>query len=57
MKRNKHLSKTFTLQKDQADCGIGCLLSLIRYYGGNATVESLREKSGTSKQGTTLLGL
>ncbi|MDV3725502.1 peptidase C39 [Elizabethkingia anophelis] len=57
MKRNKHLSKTFTLQKDQADCGIACLLSLIRYYGGNATVESLREKSGTSKQGTTLLGL
>ncbi|OPB98218.1 peptidase C39 [Elizabethkingia meningoseptica] len=57
MKRNKHLSKTFTLQKDQADCGIGCLLSLIRYYGGNATVESLRQKSGTSKQGTTLLGL
>ncbi|MDV3862897.1 peptidase C39 [Elizabethkingia anophelis] len=57
MKRNKHLSKTFTLQKDQADCGIGCLLSLIRYYGGNVTVESLREKSGTSKQGTTLLGL
>lgn len=57
MKRNKHLSKTFTLQKDQADCGVGCLLSLIRYYGGNNTLENLREKSGTSKQGTTLLGL
>ncbi|MCT3855999.1 peptidase domain-containing ABC transporter [Elizabethkingia anophelis] len=57
MKRNKHLSKTFTLQKDQTDCGVGCLLSLIRYYGGNNTIENLREKSGTSKQGTTLLGL
>ncbi|MCT4139398.1 peptidase domain-containing ABC transporter [Elizabethkingia anophelis] len=57
MKRNKHLSKTFTLQKDQTDCGIGCLLSLVRYYGGNNTIENLREKSGTSKQGTTLLGL
>lgn len=57
MKRNKQLSKTFTLQKDQTDCGVGCLLSLIRYYGGNDALENLREKSGTSKQGTTLLGL
>ncbi|AIL45349.1 MULTISPECIES: peptidase domain-containing ABC transporter [Elizabethkingia] len=57
MKRNKHLSKTFTPQKDQTDCGVGCLLSLIRYYGGNDTLENLRDKSGTSKQGTTLLGL
>ena len=57
MKRNKHLSKTFTTQKDQTDCGVGCLLSLIRYYGGNDTLENLRDKSGTSKQGTTLLGL
>ncbi|HFK5586163.1 TPA: peptidase domain-containing ABC transporter [Elizabethkingia anophelis] len=57
MKRNKHLAKTFTFQKDQTDCGVGCLLSLIRYYGGNDTLENLREKSGTSKQGTTLLGL
>ncbi|MCT3777134.1 peptidase domain-containing ABC transporter [Elizabethkingia anophelis] len=57
MKRNKHLSKIFTLQKDQTDCGISCLLSLVRYYGGNNTIENLREKSGTSKQGTTLLGL
>ncbi|AJW65319.1 Lactococcin-G-processing and transport ATP-binding protein LagD [Elizabethkingia miricola] len=57
MKRNKHLSKTFILQKDQTDCGVGCLLSLMRYYGGNDTLENLREKSGTSKQGTTLLGL
>ena len=44
MKRNKHLSKTFTLQKDQTDCGVGCLLSLIRYYGGDNTLENLREK-------------
>ncbi|MCL1680605.1 peptidase domain-containing ABC transporter [Elizabethkingia miricola] len=57
MKRNKYLSKTFTLQKDQTDCGVGCLLSVIRYYEGNDTLENLREKSGTTKQGTTLLGL
>ena len=56
MKRNKHLQNLYP-QKDQTDCGVGCLLSLIRYYGGNDTLENLRDKSGTSKQGTTLLGL
>lgn len=57
MKNNKLVQKTFTLQKDQTDCGVGCLQSLVRYYGGEISLESLREKSGTSKTGTTLLGL
>ena len=34
-----------------------CLLSLIQYYGGSNNLEKLRELSGTTKQGTTLLGL
>lgn len=34
-----------------------CLLSLIKYYGGINSIEKLRELSGTTKQGTTLLGL
>lgn len=49
--------KTFVLQQDQNDCGVACLLSLIQYYGGSNTLENLREISGTTKQGTTLLGL
>ncbi|GAA4149300.1 peptidase domain-containing ABC transporter [Chryseobacterium ginsenosidimutans] len=53
----KNIRKTFSLQKDQTDCGVGCLQSLVRYYGGDISIESLREKSGTSKTGTTLLGL
>lgn len=53
----KHLQNTFTLQHDQSDCGVACLLSLIHYYEGNNTLEKLRELSGTTKQGTTLLGL
>ncbi|MET3536463.1 peptidase domain-containing ABC transporter [Chryseobacterium limigenitum] len=57
MKKNKLIQKTFSLQKDQTDCGVGCLQSLVRYYGGDITLESLREKSGTFKTGTTLLGL
>lgn len=54
---NKHLTKTFTRQLDQTDCGIACLLSITRYHGGNASRERLRESSGTSIQGTSLLGL
>jgi len=57
MKNNKQIQKTFSLQKDQTDCGVGCLQSLVRYYGGDISLENLREKSGTSKTGTTLLGL
>lgn len=57
MKVNKQIQKTFSLQKDQTDCGVGCLQSLVRYYGGDISLEILREKSGTSKTGTTLLGL
>lgn len=51
------IQKTFTRQLDQTDCGVACLLSILRYYGGDATRERLRESSGTSIQGTSLLGL
>ena len=57
MKANNLIKKTFSLQKDLTDCGVGCLQSLVRYYGGDISLETLREKSGTSKTGTTLLGL
>ncbi|AZA78757.1 peptidase domain-containing ABC transporter [Chryseobacterium sp. G0186] len=57
MKENKLIQKTFCLQKDLTDCGVGCLQSLVKYYGGSISLETLREKSGTGKTGTTLLGL
>ena len=53
----KHIEKIHTLQLDQSDCGVACLLSLLKFYGGNESLEKLRELSGTNKQGTTLLGL
>jgi ATP-binding cassette subfamily B protein len=53
----KTVQKEFVLQQDQSDCGVACLLSLIQYYGGAQSLEKLRELSGTTKQGTTLLGL
>ncbi|WP_262507988.1 peptidase domain-containing ABC transporter [Williamwhitmania taraxaci] len=49
--------KSFVLQKNQSDCGIACLSSIIQYYGGKPNQEKLRIASGTNAQGTTLLGL
>lgn len=53
----KIINKTFVRQHDSSDCGAACLLSLIRYYGGESTIQKVRERSGTSTTGTTLLGL
>ena len=53
----KLIGKTHTLQLDQSDCGVACLLSIIKLNGGNTSLEKLRELSGTSKDGTTMLGL
>jgi ABC-type bacteriocin/lantibiotic exporter with double-glycine peptidase domain len=55
---NTHIiRKTFVRQHDSSDCGVACLRSALRYYGGDISLERLRELSGTSIQGTTLLGL
>ena len=53
----KHIHSLHVKQHDSSDCGVACLLSLIRYYGGDSTIQHLREISGTSQTGTTLLGL
>ncbi len=54
---NRHLRRTFTRQLELSDCGIACLLSVLRYYEGESNFEALRRLSGTTPQGTTLLGL
>jgi len=40
-------------QDGYMDCGVSCLLSIIRYYGGNIPIEYLREKTNTTKDGVT----
>jgi len=55
--KNTALEKSFVLQQDSSDCGVACLRMLLRYYGSDASLERLRELSGTTKEGTTLLGL
>ncbi|NDV83402.1 peptidase domain-containing ABC transporter [Bacteroides sp. 51] len=52
-----YINKVKIMQQDTSDCGVACLLTLIRFHGGAITLERLRELSGTTKQGTTLLGL
>ena len=43
----------FVKQDDSKDCGVSCLLMIIRYYKGNIPREKLRELTKTSKDGTT----
>ncbi len=53
----KVISKSFVKQYSQFYCGLACLASIIKYYGGETTQERLREISGTNLNGTSLLGL
>lgn len=52
-----HIRKTFTKQYSQYYCGLACLTSIVKYHGGETTQEKLRDASGTTLQGTSLLGL
>lgn len=49
--------KIFVRQHGEFACGLACLSMIIKYYGGNARQEDIRNISGTTIQGTTLLGL
>ena len=40
------------LQDGIKECGSACLLSIIRYYGGNVSLEKLLELTNTNKEGT-----
>jgi ATP-binding cassette subfamily B protein len=55
------MSKRFKFQVvrqlDLRDCGPACLLSILRFYGGDSTIDSIRKISGTSLYGTTMLGI
>ena len=56
MAKDKILN-SIELQQDQSDCGVACLLTVIKYYGGNNSMETIRKLSGTNITGTTILGL
>jgi ATP-binding cassette subfamily B protein len=45
------------LQQSSSDCGVACLASAIRFFGGEERIEHLRHLSGTAIAGSTVLGL
>lgn len=45
------------LQDGIKDCGVCCLLSIIRYYGGDVSKEYLRELTHTTKDGVSFYSL
>ena len=44
-------------QTDLKDCGVSCLMSLVRYYKGYVTREYLREITNTTKEGVSVYSL
>lgn len=53
----KKARRTFRKQDDASDCGVAALASVIEFLGGWVKKEELRYNSGTTKGGTTMLGL
>ena len=45
------------MQEGNNDCGVACLLSIIRYYGGDISIDILREDTNTDKSGVSALNL
>ena len=45
------------IQDGEKNCGVACLLSIIRHYGGDISQEILREYTNTSKDGVSALSL
>lgn len=44
-------------QTDLKDCGVSCLMALVRYYKGYVTREYLREITNTTKEGVSVYSL
>lgn len=47
----------FSKQANQKDCGPTCLRMVAKHYGKNISLEKLRQSSGFSKDGVSLLGI
>jgi len=51
------IKNTFVRQHDQTDCGVACLVSIVKFHGGNVSFDRVGHLSGKDQQGTSLLGL
>ena len=48
---------SYVKQTDLKDCGVACLLAIMKYYGGYATKEYLREITKTTREGVSAYDL
>ena len=51
------MKKITVIQDGIKECGAACLLSVIKYYGGNVSLERLLELTKTDKEGTNFYNL
>lgn len=51
------MKKIVVYQEETSDCGAACLLSIIRYYNGDANLETLRMDSNTTNKGVSAYDL
>lgn len=52
------MKKNLIVRQDgYKECGVACLLSIIRYYGGNISINKLLEYTHTDKNGTSFYNL
>lgn len=51
------MKKPVVLQEEISDCGAACLLAIIRYYKGDANLETLRMESNTTNRGVSAYDL
>lgn len=51
------MKKYIVLQEENCDCGVASLLSIIRYYNGDANLETLRMDSYTDNSGVNAYNL
>ena len=47
----------FYHQLDQMDCGPTCLRMIAKYHGRSLNLQKLRDSSGFSREGVSLLGI
>lgn len=58
MREEKEMLKKFIVSQDGIkECGSACLLSIIRYYQGNVSLNRLLELTNTNKNGTNFYDL
>jgi ATP-binding cassette, subfamily C, bacteriocin exporter len=57
MNNIKKIKRCSVLQHDSSDCGVACLVSVIKFFGGYSDIDDIRKLSGTTQTGTSMLGL